>query len=158
MNIRASRNGCSTGGMGIRNFSFYYVRIENVEYSEYIFLFAEILFIQWRNITNDIIAPVILQLGDQPGDFRAKICQFQVWAVTYGRAFSSVPGFIISKVDRAVKALIWAYPDQITQLPDSITGEHYVHQDHYYRSRQQAAQVGNKMSFRLRVTPHHPGP
>ena len=63
MNIRASRNGCSSGGMGIRDFSFYYVRIENVEYSEYIFLFAWILFIQWRNITNDIIAPVISQLG-----------------------------------------------------------------------------------------------
>lgn len=130
MNIRASRNGCSTGGMGIRDFSFYYVRIENVEYSEYIFLFAEILFIQWRNITNDIIAPVISQLGGLAGRLSAKdlsisslgrdLCpclQFSAWK----------PGFIISKVDRAVKALNWAYPEQITQLPDSITGEHYVH-------------------------------
>ena len=90
--------------MGIRDFSFYYVRIENVEYSEYIFLFAWILFIQWRNITNDIIAPVISQLGGLAGKLSEKICQFQVWAEIYVCAFSLVPGFIITKVDRAVKA------------------------------------------------------
>ena len=97
--------------MGIRDFSFYYVRIENGEYSEYNFLFAQILFIQWGNITNDIIAPVISQLGGLAGKLSEKICQFQVWAEIYVCAFSLVPGFIITKVDRAVKALNWAYPD-----------------------------------------------
>ena len=79
--------------MGIRDFSFYYVRIDNVEYSEYIFLFAWILFIQWRNITNDIIGLVISQLGGLVGKLSAKICQFQVWAAEiYVRVFSLVPG------------------------------------------------------------------